>query len=559
MSKEELGEVVSEEKEKKEGGEKESFQEELSSEESLSAPKKIKKSRKCYLHTGWMLIVFWLIFSVLYYFFAFDLANIKYYDINNQEVIDIFSRFAPWVGTVLGFLSLVGGSIVFLILKKTKSLTKTKFVFPILALLMNLPWYLIARQLVYFEEKYTDIAKALIYYVGEPLLSTTKVIWWLILVWLLVFLAIKIVKKNNLKKTSMVAGLLVIPFVLTGCVGTINQWACQFFDDQDHCYQNAAIQDGDPGACEKIKGGDFASAGSNPPRDKCYLKIAENTGDLSVCDNIEGGAYSYTREECILGTAVKHKNPDGCIELEGEARNNCASRVGPYVYPGSIIDMDEQIEFLKKELENDPGEDLQKQLADLQKRRLEYLDIMNENNKGEDESISDPRNKQVAKDLASGKNDEETKDSLVALNDSLRNKGEKLSDKEYKALRDMLAFKNDPKNDIENMDPTEIVKLRWNEKVGNAVDYLKFWNSNPTEKEKKYDQQLLFYQRMLERQKAIEKGLSQKQQDFERESGRVLDYVKDELYNTAMDEAKKAAFGELMDLVDSPASAPVTA
>jgi len=64
---------------------------------------------------------------------------------------------------------------------------------------------------------------------------------------------------------------------------------------------------------------------------------------------------------------------------------------------------------------------------------------------------------------------------------------------------------------------------------------------------------------MLERQKAIEKGLSKKQQDFERESGRVLDYVKDEIYNTAMDGAKKAAFGELMDLVDSPASAPVTA
>jgi hypothetical protein len=64
---------------------------------------------------------------------------------------------------------------------------------------------------------------------------------------------------------------------------------------------------------------------------------------------------------------------------------------------------------------------------------------------------------------------------------------------------------------------------------------------------------------MLERQAAVEKGLSQKQQDMDRELGRVGGYIKDQVYGQLVDEAKKQAFGELMDLVDSSASGPTTA
>lgn len=519
---------------------------------------KEKKKRLCLLHSAFMPFLFFLIFGGVFYFFAYDLATIKYSDISDPRVIKIFSQYSIYAGLVFGFLSMILGYILLLIAKIVK-LKRFSVTYPIIALLMNIPWCLLGRQLVYHENKYTDMGKAVIYYIGEPLLSAAVFLRWLILIWLVIVIIKMIIKKGAVKKASMAASVLILPFLLTGCVGTINEWACQFFDDPDHCYQNAAVQDGNPDACKNIKGEDFSDSGSNPPRDKCYLRIAENTGDLGVCDKIEGGAYSYTKEECILGTSVEHKNPSGCMMLSGADKESCVSQVSPSIKSGSVIDMDEQIDFLKKELKDNPDEGLQKQLDDLQKRRNDYLAVMNEENKKEYESLTDPLNKQVAVDYADGSIDEKTKNSLIALNDSLREKGDPMSEKEYKAIRDMLAYKNDPKNDIENMDAAEMVKLRWNEKVGNAVDYLKFWNANPTENEKKYDESLLIYQRMMERQAAIDKGMSEAQQDFERESGRITGYIKDEIYNKVMDEAKKKAFGELLDLVDSPASAPVTA
>lgn len=515
-----------------------------------------EKTKKCFLHSAWLPLIFWLVFTGVFYFFAYDLATIKFPDIADKRVISIFSKYSIYAGLILGLLSMLGGYIFYAILRKTK-LKNNTFIYPLLTALMALPWYLFARQLVYFENRYTDIARGVINYIGYPLLSTAKFIYVLVLIWLIVLIIKLLVKKGLNKKVTTAVIILLSPMFLNGCIGDINEWACSFFDDPDHCYQNAGVQEGDTDTCAKIKGEGFN--GSNPPRDKCYLRIAENTGDLSACDKIQGGLYSYTKEECILGASVKFKNPEGCLMLSGADKKSCVSQVGPYLLPGSVLEIDDQINILKEELKNNPDAELQKQLDGLEKKRNDYLGVMDDKNKKDYESLSDPMNKKVAMDYYSGRIDQKTKDALTALNDSLRGKGEKLSDQEYKSLSEMLAYKNDPKNDIENMDPSEIVKLRWNEKFGNAVDSLKFWNSNPTEAEKKYDEQLLFYQRMLERQAAIEKGLNQKQQDFGREADRVTGYIKDQIYDKIMDEAKKQAFGELLDLVDSPASAPVTA
>ncbi|MBU1895493.1 hypothetical protein KJ641_01330 [Patescibacteria group bacterium] len=526
--------------------------------EETEKAQKPKKQRKCYLHSALMPILFWLIFGGLFYFFAYDLVTIKFDGVTDPRFIDIFTKYSVYMGLILGLLSMIGGYIVYFILVKLK-LKKFTIIFPLLAGLMTLPWYLFARQLIFFENKFTDMARGIIFYIGGPLLSTTKVLAWLILIWAVIVLIKMIIKKGSSKKIVTTGTLLVMTIFLSGCTGNINEWACQFFDNPDHCLQNAAVQEGDTTGCEKIKGEDFADSGSNPPRDKCYLRIAENTGDLSVCNKIEGGMFSYTKEECILSTSIKFDNPSGCALLSGADRQACIDAVGPKVYPGSVINIDDQIALLKEELKNNPDSGLQAQLDDLEKRRNDYLGVMSEKNKSDYESLTDPMNKQTAVDYYAGRIDEKTKNSLTALNDSLREKGEKLSDKEYQTISAMLAYKNNPENDIENMDDTEIVKLRWNEKLGNAKDYLKFWNANPTEKEKKYDESLLFYQRMLERQEAINKGLSQQQQDFDREAGGIKEYIKGQVYDKAMDEAKKAAFGELLDLVESDAAGPVTA
>ena len=63
---------------------------------------------------------------------------------------------------------------------------------------------------------------------------------------------------------------------------------------------------------------------------------------------------------------------------------------------------------------------------------------------------------------------------------------------------------------------------------------------------------------MLERQAAIEKGLSDRQQDIDRNMDMIKDALKDKAWEATMDQAKKAAFDELMDLVESDAADPVS-
>jgi len=472
-------------------------------------------------------------------------------DISNYQIKNLFGKYHLYAGFVFGFLS----ATIFLILNLFARLFKkhtciARFVALVIAIL---PWVFLGNQLVNHENRYTELGKAVISYIGYPLLPTALFILGLVFVFGVLTLVLKF------KKTGKFLTLPLLMILMTGCMSEAIEISCLFIPDSDHCYQSAAVQAGDASGCEKIKGADFADAGSNPPKDKCYMQVAANTGDLGVCENIQGGAFSYTKEECYLEASIKNVNPSGCQKLTGSDKARCQSELSSKVTSKNVLEVDEQIAILKEELAREPDEGLQKQLDELEQKRSDILDVMNDETKNEYASLSDPMNKETRMDYYSGKIDEKTKDALVALNDRLREQGNSMTQKEYETMRDMLAFKNDPNNDIENMDPREIVKLRWDEKLGNGIDYLKFWNSNPTETEKKLDEQLLFYERMLERQAAIEKGLNEKQQDFERNADKVKDYLKDEAWGKAMDYAKEEAFGELLELVNSPAEAPVTA
>ncbi len=476
-------------------------------------------------------------------------------DIVNQKVMKIFTAWTPYLGIVFAFLSY----LVYLTLGGIKRLVGLKRFVSINPFLLGaaiLPWLVFARQLVYFEPRYTDIARALISFVGEPLLAAS--IFGLILaaLWLMLLIMKLILKRKKTKEAVMVMVFLACPFLLTGCVGELQGILCDFLPDSDHCWQGAGVQEGRSEECEKIKGEGFV--GSNPPRDKCYLLIAENTGDLSACDQIKGGLMSYTREECLLNASIKFLDPSGCQKLTGDDRSKCVSQIGSKLNPGAVVELDDQIALIKDQLKKGADPELERQLKGLEVKREDYLKTMTPDVKKFYESLSDPLNRAASLDYHLGKIDQTTRDTLVALNDSLRGKGESMDEAEYKTLRDYLAFKNDPKNDIEKMDERELLKLRWNEKLGNAVDYMKFWNSKNTASEEKYDEQLFFYERMLERQAAIEKGLSDRQQDVDRNLDMIKDALKDKAWEATMDQAKKAAFEELMDLVESDAADPVS-
>jgi len=496
-----------------------------------------------------------VIFALTYYLSQGEVKGGQPDDISNREIVALFKKLNLYIGFALALSSFaLYGLLIFV--RRLFRLGKINLLRPFLLAGAFLPWFLLARQLVFFEPRYTDLARALIDFVGWPLYYGSLAGLITALIWLAAALGVKFGRRGR-KPLAVWILIGLCPWLLTGCVGDLMAVVCDFLPESDHCWQGAAVQEGKQEECEKIKGESFS--GSNPPRDKCYLLIAENTGDLSACEQIQGGFMSYTREECLLSLAVKFTDPSACAKLSGGQKDDCGRQVGGKVEAGNILEIDDQINLLKEELKKNSDPELSKQLAGLEAKRQDYLAIMPDNRKKEYESLSDPLNRAASLDYHLGRIDQDTKNTLVALNDSLRAKGDSLSEKEYQAIRDLLAYKNDPKNDIENMRDDEIVKLRWNEKLGNAAEYVKFWKANPSEAEKKLDEQLLFYERMLERQAAIDEGLNAYEQDFQRNADMVKNYLKDKAWEKAMDEAKKQAFGELLDLVDSSAEAPVTA
>lgn len=541
--------------------------------EDLAIEKEIvtkTKKRFCFFHSA--LFPLFTFFVYAGFFYLLFNGDIRVPDMSNNEIVGIFQKYGVYAGLIIAFLSMLIMYVLYGI-KKLVRLGKLGIINPIILALSFLPWYLFANQLVYHEKRYTDIARGLISFLGEPMLDATYLIFILSLLWLFAEAGIMIYKKIKPNKNT-VSGILTFfilifsPLAFTGCTGDIIGLVCDFFPDGDHCYQNAAVQEGQVEECEKIEGERFKKGGSNPPRDKCYLQIAENTGDLDACNQIRGGLMSYTKEECILNSSIKHENLAGCKMLNGEDKAQCFSQLGPKMTPDKVLAIDEQIRVLQVELKKGEDSNLDAQLKGLQEKRGDILGIMSSENKASYERQSDPMNQEIIGDFAIGEIDSGTKNKLIDLNEKLKAKGSKLTKEQYDSFKDYYKFINDPANDIEQMDDSMIVKNRWNEKLGNAVDKLKFWNSNNTAKENQLDEQLRFYQRMLERQAAINAGLSELQEDFDRNAdivaGTAIDKAKDEtkdaviekIFGSAAGNASKittAVLGEALDTVKAEA------
>jgi len=161
---------------------------EINQETAEVAPPIIKKTDL--LNKIWPMLTL-LIFVLVYYLF-YGPTGIS--DITNQAIINIFTKYAPYVGWLAGIISLVIFYILVLI-KRIAHLTKFIILNPLLLALSFLPWYLFSRQLIFFEPRFTDIARAIISYIGEPLLVASKGAGILSAIWLAYIVIKKIIKK----------------------------------------------------------------------------------------------------------------------------------------------------------------------------------------------------------------------------------------------------------------------------------------------------------------------------------------------------------------------------
>ena len=536
-------------------------------------------------------LVFGLLFA-WYYFTDFDVtkhqfltAAMKVPSIRNYggdsptTTAKVFSTYG-WA-IILGF-TLVSWLVSLLLLLLLKIIRLAKFkIANIIVLLITYSALLgLATELLFYEKRYTVSSIGIILFAGQPLYCAS--IGTLIFIGLLFIVPIiyKLIKKKKSPPSTPSSGdkveddikavaepeskkpeekpsvinttakfLIIATLCLTseGCtlISGTESLACMMAPDSAHCYQDEAVSSGDPDVCEKIiQPAKFKDMGSNPPKDKCYLMVAQNTNNLDACDKIQGGLMSYTKDQCVLEASIENQNASGCQKLSGASKTKCVTELGPLMTADKVLELDSQIDILKEELKKGSDANLESQLAGLQKKKDDILAIMSKDNKAQYEIQKDPINKEILGDWATGSLDSTSKNEMIGINEKLKAKGLTMTKEQYTAMRDYYAYKNDPENNIETMDDTKIVKDRFGEKVGNFVDKLKFWNSNDTPQEKALDQQLRFYQRMMERQEAIDKGLTTKEMNYENTVDKIAEKAQEKVVDVAKEKVIEEIFGE---------------
>lgn len=100
-------------------------------------------------------------------------------DINNSQILGIFQQYASYAGAALGVLSMILMYLLYLFRLRSPGL---------LLILGYVPWLAFGYDLVYVEPRYAEIAKAIISFLGEPMLYSSAVMVGLGLLWFIISL-----------------------------------------------------------------------------------------------------------------------------------------------------------------------------------------------------------------------------------------------------------------------------------------------------------------------------------------------------------------------------------
>jgi hypothetical protein len=102
--------------------------------------------------------------------------------------------------------------------------------------------------------------------------------------------------------------------------------------DQDHCYQQLAVNTNQLSLCSKIVRG--------APMTKCYMLIAAKENEMSICRDIPATSdtQAYLPLDCLYEVATVNRNREACEEMGtkkisrmfiGEiSRETCLAKVG---------------------------------------------------------------------------------------------------------------------------------------------------------------------------------------------------------------------------------------
>lgn len=320
-------------------------------------------------------------------------------------------------------------------------------------------------------------------------------------------------------KKHLLLAALPITLLLSGCLGDVMEVFCDSTPmmiagdgegDADHCYQTAAVQEGNDENCDKIQ--------FPPPRSKCHLLIAGNTGNPAVCAGVDGGMMGYSEDEC-LAAAFKNHTVEDCVAAQDEAA--CRAAWGKhgkgcgdgYMYNRTNGSCDAKTEEEGEKPATGGTDD----------------PLANEKVKEDLKSIGDEGWKKYLELLEKDIDSEKDPDRLAGLQkykEFLDKSSERLEDvttkfEKLQELKKIFIDSYDPKDAIENMSAKDILSKGFFDRLSE-----KLMGSDPPTERSKAEDALTVYEKMLEQQG---------DNDF-LQMGR-LDRIKDTLISRAKDEA----------------------
>ena len=154
---------------------------------------------------------------------------------------------------------------------------------------------------------------------------------------------------------------------------------CADNPDSIHCYQDLAVDRGDPTLCERIEAPPGFTK-SNPPKDKCYMMVAFSKSDATICNSMVGGEGSYERKDCIVDVATDQVDFKACDLLSGDDRRECYKKIGENIRTNDLLNNLDRIEELESDIsqswrDRELRAELQKELNELKRRQ----DLMYDN------------------------------------------------------------------------------------------------------------------------------------------------------------------------------------
>jgi hypothetical protein len=131
--------------------------------------------------SGWyVLLLAWIAYAAA--FFVFSKTTVKAAaDITNYQLLDYGPKYGPFAGAAFGLAAFLATGLVYLIARFFVRDAR-RLLACVLTMLGYGVWLLFGWDLVYREPRYAEVARAIITYLGKPMLYSAEIVCGLALV-----------------------------------------------------------------------------------------------------------------------------------------------------------------------------------------------------------------------------------------------------------------------------------------------------------------------------------------------------------------------------------------